>query len=331
MESKNVTKNKRNLYSTLFVSLLLIVSPPVGLILMLIYKKFFRPIRIFITFALAIYIIGCLVEGDALGALSPYFISKKNNIGFSASTFDVQLQREENGESKNKSYDIDAIEEDKREYYKNFNQAKAVINDVGANDWTMFETVKFGRYEVDGNLDNGPEEIEWFVLQNDDEEIVLFSKYVLCLYKDRESFFANAFSREESELLSTDARNKSLYVISKEEVHKYFKKEGKELSSLLSTKMTPYLSSQDFIEYYGGKPIDVREDVRFLMADTFGVKNNRYCTCCMLDGVYERKISDRGRVKMRDYGININSLDTSNIVGLRPVLRIDFNKLLNNG
>lgn len=39
--------------------------------------------------------------------------------------------------------------------------------------------VKFGRYEQDGNLDNGPEDIKWIVLAREDNKLLLISKYSL--------------------------------------------------------------------------------------------------------------------------------------------------------
>ena len=41
------------------------------------------------------------------------------------------------------------------------------------------DIVFFGKYEQDGNLDNGPEPIEWMVLKKDSNKIILLSKYVL--------------------------------------------------------------------------------------------------------------------------------------------------------
>ena len=51
-----------------------------------------------------------------------------------------------------------------------------------ANDKSKLETgdiVFFGKYEQDGNLDNGPEPIEWIVLKKDKNKIILLSKFVL--------------------------------------------------------------------------------------------------------------------------------------------------------
>lgn len=59
-----------------------------------------------------------------------------------------------------------------------------VINDKYYNQGTvrdMFDTIKFGKYEQDNNLDNGPEDIEWIVIQLDrpSKHVRLLSKYVL--------------------------------------------------------------------------------------------------------------------------------------------------------
>ncbi len=48
--------------------------------------------------------------------------------------------------------------------------------------WTNFEpgtTVTLGKYEQDGNLDNGPEPIEWIVLAKEDGKYLLVSRYLL--------------------------------------------------------------------------------------------------------------------------------------------------------
>ena len=45
----------------------------------------------------------------------------------------------------------------------------------------MFDTIKFGKYEQDNNLENGPEDIEWIIVQikNDKKSVTLMSKYIL--------------------------------------------------------------------------------------------------------------------------------------------------------
>lgn len=42
-----------------------------------------------------------------------------------------------------------------------------------------YSTVFFGSYEQDGNTENGPEPIEWLVLEDDGETMTLLSRYIL--------------------------------------------------------------------------------------------------------------------------------------------------------
>ena len=41
------------------------------------------------------------------------------------------------------------------------------------------EFVVFGKYEQDGDLSNGPEPVEWTILEEDDEKMFLISRYIL--------------------------------------------------------------------------------------------------------------------------------------------------------
>lgn len=88
------------------------------------------------------------------------------------------------------------------------------------------DTFLFGVYEQDGNLDNGPEPIEWIVLRNKDGVLYAMSKYGLenkPYHDQREtvtwencslrqwlngSFYDNAFSTEEKTMImETELRN----------------------------------------------------------------------------------------------------------------------------
>ena len=42
-----------------------------------------------------------------------------------------------------------------------------------------FESIKFGKYEQDNDLNNGKEDIEWIVLNRDGSKLLLLSKYIL--------------------------------------------------------------------------------------------------------------------------------------------------------
>lgn len=43
----------------------------------------------------------------------------------------------------------------------------------------LLNVIEFGQYEQDGNLENGPEPIEWIVLKIEDKKILLISRYGL--------------------------------------------------------------------------------------------------------------------------------------------------------
>ena len=49
----------------------------------------------------------------------------------------------------------------------------------GENDFSIGSTVVFGSYEQDDNYMNGQEEIEWIVLEEENNKVLILSKYVL--------------------------------------------------------------------------------------------------------------------------------------------------------
>ena len=61
------------------------------------------------------------------------------------------------------------------------------------------EIICFGTYEQDGNKENGKEPIEWIVLQEVDNRVLLLSKDVLD-YKQYDSAYSNKVTWKESEI-----------------------------------------------------------------------------------------------------------------------------------
>ena len=52
------------------------------------------------------------------------------------------------------------------------------ISACGTKQYEIGETLMFGSYEQDGDEENGPEPIEWIVLDKDDEgNILVISRY----------------------------------------------------------------------------------------------------------------------------------------------------------
>lgn len=63
--------------------------------------------------------------------------------------------------------------------FENINNARAVTSYGSKATWMHYDTVTFGAYEQDSDLDNGKEPIEWIVLDKKGDEYLLLSKYVL--------------------------------------------------------------------------------------------------------------------------------------------------------
>ena len=55
------------------------------------------------------------------------------------------------------------------------------------------KTVAFGRFEQDGIMENGPEAIEWYVIEETDEYILLLSKYALATVQYTDDYFIYSF------------------------------------------------------------------------------------------------------------------------------------------
>lgn len=232
-------------------------------------------------------------------------------------SFSNKGKSEISDKSDNSSYKL-VVKRSAEDYFEEFMNSKQVINDVDANNWTEFKTVKFGKYEIDGNLENGDEDIEWFVLETSGKEVTLFSKYVLCPFKNCNDFFDKAFNDIDKKLLSTVERNENLFLISEKEIDKCFNKEGKVLTELISTEITPYLLSQDLVDYYDNTPIKNEGVMVYPIAEISYFKQrgrkSKVRKCCKLNGKYTEVFE--------------SSLSYNDAVGLRPLIKIDFNKVL---
>lgn len=55
----------------------------------------------------------------------------------------------------------------------------AAEDDAGKRYFTAGESLAFGRYEQDGNPDNGPEPVEWIVLDAEEDRVLLLSRFCL--------------------------------------------------------------------------------------------------------------------------------------------------------
>ena len=65
--------------------------------------------------------------------------------------------------------------------YNSINNSRCINENPKDTLPSLFDTIKFGKYEQDNNLENGPEDIEWIIVQikNDKKFVTLMSKYIL--------------------------------------------------------------------------------------------------------------------------------------------------------
>ena len=72
-----------------------------------------------------------------------------------------------------------APKEEKATIQLTFDGIKTVA-DYGEEELAeKYESIKFGKYEQDNSLDNGKEDIEWIVLEKNENKFLLISKYIL--------------------------------------------------------------------------------------------------------------------------------------------------------
>jgi len=91
-------------------------------------------------------------------------------------------------------YEKSLKKQNKEYYYTDGTEIEYIDED----NW---EIICFGTYEQDGNKENGKEPIEWIVLQEVDNRVLLLSKDVLD-YKQYDSAYSNQVTWEESEMRS---------------------------------------------------------------------------------------------------------------------------------
>ena len=101
-----------------------------------------------------------------------------------------------------------------------------------------YSTVFFGSYEQDGNTENGPEPIEWLVLEDDGETMTLLSRYILYGIDQVRSdyldvdFLDDAFSPHEQKALLRTRRWETDGLVDRV----CFALDGEEAEALLTTQ-----------------------------------------------------------------------------------------------
>ena len=208
---------------------------------------------------------------------------------------------------------------------KQGNEVPTAIS-VSTDPLAEYDVVTFGRYEIDGNEQNGKEEIEWIVLEDDGEEMLLMSKEALdekpynekytmsvtweqCSLRNwlNNDFYNAAFSGEE----------KNMIVLS--DVENVDNPNGTDGGS--STKDRVYLLSIDEASWY--LPTD---DMRRSEATAYAVKNgvsvHAFDNCgwwLRSPGTYASEAADvTSTGAVRSTGLYVSN----NCNGVRPVIRV---------
>ena len=127
------------------------------------------------------------------------------------------------------------------------------------------DIIEFGNYEQDNNISNGKENIEWFVLEKQDDKVLVISKYGLdakpyntededvtwetCSLRSwlNNEFTNNAFSEDEKVLLSSNYTQGKVFILSTAEANKYLIS-----SSVKLCKSTTYADANGVYVYGDG-------------------------------------------------------------------------------
>ena len=123
----------------------------------------------------------------------------------------------------------------------------------------VHDVISLGKYEQDGNTENGSEDIEWIVLEKNDETALLISRYALdtvkynearedCSFEDSSlfaflngDFYNNAFDGEEKEIIFSDENGEKVSLLTKEEAFSYLKVDETHVDS---AKITAFAESK---------------------------------------------------------------------------------------
>lgn len=213
----------------------------------------------------------------------------------------------------------------------NFSSINTVEKNKKDGSYT-YDILKFGKFEQDGDIMNGPEDLEWMILYQNNDKILLLSRYILdavpfCAgdivdweHSDLRNyatlnFFPNAFGEyEKKRLISVASSNVNdnpvidyVNVLNMIEIETFFGKE-KGRDKVLATKGTPYaignglFVKKDDENWYDGYSSYWLRDV---------IVNSRY--------KYYPDVEYNGHVNRVGYVSN-----TLNI-GFRPAIWIKYN------
>ena len=247
------------------------------------------------------------------------------------------------------------IYEDKRFKKKVYNikdidKAKCLSEYSSSYSYNDFDTVRFGKYLIDKKL-NKYEDIEWFVLDKNDDKIILFSKYILddmvmwdetlpedcisgidventkCFKWLNGDFLNKSFSESEQDKILISSNNLKTN-------HIYYD-DSKDFIYDRDVNSKVFLLNKYYIDKYFTYKDDAIGDTRYainqkisykdklLIAERFGT--NEVSTYWLIENLTNKTVSDETYDYINKVGLVDN--DTSGEDGIRPIIIVDAKKI----
>lgn len=159
----------------------------------------------------------------------------------------------------NKNESDNEISYKEQETVSNIELSANSYNDISKmlpTNLNLFDVVTYGKYEQDGNLSNGPENIEWYVINIDNNKVMLLSKNVLDakMYNDSYSCtWVQSYIREwlNSEFLSNAFANSDALELKRSEAKKTDKSIDYKWPASLVAKDKVFLLTTEEVSKYG--------------------------------------------------------------------------------
>ena len=112
------------------------------------------------------------------------------------------------------------------DYYRILKNNNFVYDNIdNSNNYSLYNNYfKFGKYEKDDILSNGREKIEWIVLEENESEVLLLSKFVIDYIEINDkflndSFYNNAFNSDEKKLIINKYSNNKVFLIDEDKLY----------------------------------------------------------------------------------------------------------------
>ena len=181
------------------------------------------------------------------------------------------------------------------------------VYDILTKDKNKYELYNnyflMGKYEQDNIIENDKEDIKWIVLEDNGNEVLLLSKYILDFRQYdinylNNDFYNNAFSNSEKNIIINKNGENKIFYIDEETLKKHYEKHYKKMTNDTFLSAIPtYLTINKGIEIY-------KEDDIFYHHANYCIDNYKY-------------VNSEGKI--------INIENKENKYGVRPAMWVKKN------